>query len=272
MAKKLKNLVITKVALVDEGSCSAAHIKLFKRKEGGNTMNFEEILKSLTPEQQATVKAEMAKKALCPICGKADGECTCKADMEEAQKSCKNLKKEKENLETELSKAKGVDPNASEEELLKNVDPAIRAILEKSRKEAAANAAIVKKMKEDSDKAEALAKAKEVNLIGAKEEDLTSVLVKLKNTDDKLAEDVFGILKAANAVIAKGEDITKSHGTNQDPENVDDLEKARDAAWTKIEKAADAIAKSRKISQSAAITAVIDEQPDLYDAYVKTMI
>lgn len=276
MANKLKNLVITKVALVDEGSCSAAHIKLYKRK-GGQEMGFDEILKSLTPEQQATVKAEMVKQAEeakkaapCPICGKAAGECTCKADKTEMEKKCGDLKKSKEDLEAEVAKLKNPEAK-SEEEILKGLDPAVRDLFEKSRKEAAAANAAILKMKEDSDKAEALAKAKELNNIGTPEDQLAESLKVLKSKDEKVFEDVFAILKTANSALANS-NFGGAAGSDGAGDNSGiDFEKAKDAAWGKIEAAAATIAKSKNVSLESAISLAIQENPTLYTDYMKTM-
>lgn len=263
MATKLKNLVITKVALVDEGSCSAAHIKLYKRKEGGSIMKFEDIMKALTPEQQAVVNAEIEKaKTACAEESKAALDKAAE-DLKAAEDAKALAEQEKENAMSELNKMKQ-EANKSEEDILKNVDPAVRAILEKSRAQAAAAEAAVRKMKEEQDTAEAIAKAKELPNLGTGEEELSSVLKSLKATDEKLFNTVFGIMKSADAVIAKGAAFEEK-GTSQ--EGNGNIQKAADA-WAKIETAAAEIAKSRNITKEAAVSVVIEEQPDLYRSYL----
>lgn len=263
MATKLKNLVITKVALVDEGSCSAAHIKLYKRKEGGSIMKFEDIMKALTPEQQAVVNAEIEKaKTACAEESKAALDKAAE-DLKAAEDAKTLAEQEKENAMSELNKMKQ-EANKSEEDILKNVDPAVRAILEKSRAQAAAAEAAVRKMKEEQDTAEAIAKAKELPNLGTGEEELSSVLKSLKATDEKLFNTVFGIMKSADAVIAKGAAFEEK-GTSQ--EGNGNIQKAADA-WAKIETAAAEIAKSRNITKEAAVSVVIEEQPDLYRSYL----
>ena len=263
MATKLKNLVITKVALVDEGSCSAAHIKLYKRKEGGSIMKFEDIMKALTPEQQAVVNAEIEKaKTACAEESKAALDKAAE-DLKAAEDAKALAEQEKENAMSELNKMKQ-EANKSEEDILKNVDPAVRAILEKSRAQAAAAEAAVRKMKEEQDTAEAIAKAKELPNLCTGEEELSSVLKSLKATDEKLFNTVFGIMKSADAVIAKGAAFEEK-GTSQ--EGNGNIQKAADA-WAKIETAAAEIAKSRNITKEAAVSVVIEEQPDLYRSYL----
>jgi hypothetical protein len=264
MPTKLKNLVITKVALVDEGSCSAAHIKLYKRKEGGSpNMGLEEILKSLPEDQRKVIQDEIDKA---------------KQELPEGALSAEDAKKlEEEKKQAELDKKAALDEVESmkkaknadnEEELLKNVDPDVRAILEKAKNQAAAAEAAVKKMKDEADTAEALTKAKELPNIGAKEEDLAKALKTLKNLDSKLCDDIYGILKTANALIADGalEEIGKSASDNDEK-----LSKAADAAWVEIEKKAAEIKKARNCTMEQAISVAISENSDLYQKYLDNL-
>lgn len=275
MAHKLKDLVITKVALVDEGSCSAAHIKLYKRKEGGDgimSKTLQDILKGLSQEDQDVVNAEITKA---------------KAELPEGALSADDKKKlEDEKKKAELEKAAAFDDlenmkksksgEGSEEELLKSVDPAIRALIEKSNAKAAAAEAAILKMKDDADNAEALAKAKELPNLGAKEEDLAKSLKVLKSKDEAIYTEIFGILKAANNMITDGANLTEigksasGTGTGDNGENVD-LNKAADVAWVEIEKAADVIQKSANCSKEQAISKAIKENPELYKKYMAAL-
>ena len=269
MPSKLKNLVITKVALVDEGSCSAAHIKLYKRKEGGQDMTLEEILKSLSPEQQAVVKAAMeAEKVAGEKAGKAPF-AQLQADKEKLDEENKKLEKAKTDLEAEVAKLRNPE-SKSEDEVLKSVDPAIRALIEKSRNEAAAANAAILKMKDEADQAEALAKAKELSNLGADEATLVKSLKVLKNKDTECYTNVLNILKAANTKLSEGLNLDGVGSSVNKGVNVD-VTKAADVAWVAVEKAADEISKARKCTKEAAITAVISEQPDLYNAYLNAL-
>lgn len=257
MATKLKNLVITKVALVDEGSCSAAHIKLYKRKEGGNSiMNFESIMKALTPEQQAVVNAEIES-------AKTEAKEEVKTELDKVAADLTEAEKEKAEVEAELAKLKKAN-TSTDEDILKSVDPAVRAIIEKSRAQAAAAEAAVRKFKDEQEHTEAINKAKELPNLGAKEEELATVLKSLKGTDAKLYETVFGIMKSANTIIEKGAAFGEL-GTNKEGDT--SIQKAADA-WAKIEKAAVEISKSRSMTKEAAISVVISEQPELYKSYL----
>lgn len=243
LPRMLLDLEVTRVDLVDEGANSEAFIKIFKRKEGGSVdMTFEEILKQLKPEHAQEVKEEIAKA---------------KAEVPEATQI------ELDNLRNEVAKLKDTPAETNEEDILKKADPAVKALIEKSRLEAAAAKEAVKKMKEEQLQKEAIEKAKELPNIDQEEGQLAEVFRALKQTDEKLFETVFGLLKAANEAIAEGkvlEEIGKSAGTEDDAE-----------AWNVIEKKAEEIVKIKNISKEAAIAQVVQNHPDLYEAYIKSM-
>lgn len=228
-------------------------------------MNFEEILKSLTPEQQAVVKKAMEE---CKTAGMEEGKKAQKTTMDEMEKKCGKLQKAKEDLEAEVAKLKNPQ-GTSDEEILKNVDPAIKAIIEKSRNEAAAATAAVKKMKEEADHKEALAKAKEMPNLGTDVEKLANTLQVLKGKDEKVYNDMLNILKAADAKLADGVDLGE-HGTSV-TKGKEDVIKSADAAWAAIEQAATEITKSKNCSKESAISQVINDQPELYNAYLSTL-
>ena len=242
---QLINPEYTRVDLVKEGANSKAHIKLFKSK-GGTEMTLEEILKSLKPEHSAVVQ-----KALDDAKKKAD-------DAEAAKKAA----------EEEIEKSKKPAPGTSEEEILKSVkDPAVKALLETQIAKAKAAETVAKQLKEEQETVEAIAKAKEVPNIGAEEATIADVYKKLKTADAELCDNVFGIFKAASALIAEGgalSEVGKSAGEATDTAGTT----SEDAAWDKIEKKAEEIAKSQGIKQSAAISEVIKQHPDLYREYL----
>jgi hypothetical protein len=243
----------TRVDLVKEGANSKAHIKLFKSKGGGNPMTFEEILKSLKPEH-----ADVIQKALDAEKKKADDAEAAKKVAEDDAKAAKD----------EVEKSKAPAAGDSPEEILKSVkDPAVKALLETQIAKAKIAEEEVRKARETQLNSEAIAKAKEVPNVGAEEAVLADVYKKLKNVDSQLCEDVFGIFKAASAMVAEGGVLTevgKSAGTQANEGNTSEA-----AAWDKIEKKAQEVAVAKGIKQAAAITEVIKAHPELYDAYIK---
>lgn len=265
MAQKLTDLVITKVALVDEGSCSAAHIKLYKRKEeGGTIMSFEEILKSLPADQAAVVQDAITKaKGELPE-GAMSAED--KIKMEEDKKKLA-LEKQAAMGEVEsLKKAK--DPGTSEEDILKNanVDPALKSLIEKSLAKSKAAEAQILKMKEEQDAQVCIAKAKEVSFIPEADTKVVDLLKCVKDVAG--AQDmVMDVLKSASALIEKGNAFGE-FGTAGANGSGTSASSSSDQAWSLIEKAADALVVKGQVTKAKAIEMVMKQQPKLYNDYL----
>lgn len=277
MAKKLTNLKITKVSLVDEGACSAAHITLFKQKKGGSEMTFEEMMESLSEEQQAIIKAkfdaqneelEEAKKA-----------------FSEKEEELEKVKQEKKDLETKASETEeeeeedeeeddlAIEANSedgvtkakeelTEEEILKNVDPAVREMIQKAKSEAEVHKQALIKMKEEKEVAQLTEIAKSINNVGTEEAQLVSMLKKAKSVDVEFYNEVLKTLQVANNIIADSE-LLKEKGQSFAGNDVD--------AWSKVDAKADEIAKARNVSKAKATNIVIDEFPELYQAYLDSL-
>ena len=284
MAKKLTNLKITKVSLVDEGACSAAHITLFKQKKGGSEMTFEEMMESLSEEQQAIIKAKF--DAQNEELEKAKEECSEKEqELEEAKKAfsekeeeLEKVKQEKKDLETKASETEEEDDLAveadsedgvtkakkelTEEEILKNVDPAVKEMIQKAKSEAEIHKQALIKMKEEKEVAQLTEIAKSINNVGTEEAQLVSMLKKAKSVDVEFYNEVLKTLQVANNIIADSE-LLKEKGQSFDGNDVD--------AWSKVDAKADEIAKTRGVSKAKATNIVIDEFPELYQAYLDSL-
>lgn len=239
----------TRVDLVKEGANSQAHIKLFKNK-GGNPMNLEEILAKMVPEHAAIVREALEAKD---------------TDVDALTKAKKDLEDELQKVKDEQEIAKSGE--SSEEEILKTVkDPAVRKLLETQIAKAKAAEDEVRKSREAALNTEAIAKAAEVPAIGAEQEVLVDMYKKLKGTDPELCDNVFGVLKAANALVSTGgvfQEIGKSGAA------ASGVSATEEQAWAKIEKAAEELAKSKNVELSKAISEVINSQPELYQDYIK---
>ena len=289
MAKKLTNLKITKVSLVDEGACSAAHITLFKQKKGGSEMTFEEMMESLSEEQQAIIKAKF--DAQNEELEKAKEECSEKEqELEEAKKAfsekeeeLEKVKQEKKDLETKASETEeeeeeeedtlAIEVNSedgvtkakkelTEEEILKNVDSAVREMIQKAKSEAEIHKQAVLKMKEEKEIAEVTEIAKSLSGVGTEETKMVSMLRKAKSLDVELYAEVLKALQVANNIIADSE-LLKEKGQSFAGNDVD--------AWSKVDAKADEIAKTRGVSKAKATNIVIDEFPELYQAYLDSL-
>lgn len=223
-----------RVDLVGEGANSQAFIKLFKSKKGGNTMDLEQILKAMKPEH-----AEVVRKAL------------------EA--------KEQEGIEKGKKDNEVPAAGSTEEDILKSVkDPAVKALLETQIAKTKAAESVAKALREEQDGKEAISKAKEVPNIGAEEAKLAEVYKKLKSVDSTLCDDVFGIFKAASALVNEGGAFTEVGKGSEGYTGADEA-----TVWAKIEAVADGISKSKNISKSSAISEAIQSNPTLYSEYLK---
>lgn len=252
MATKLKKLVITKVALCEEGACSAAHIKLFKKKEA-TPMTYEEIFKSLTPEQQAVLKAKETEMQ-----GKVDTAEAAKKQAEDDKKKAEEKVKEMENA--------APAPKKTDEELMKSLTPELQALFKSQQAKIAAAEAIAKAAAEEQETALAKTRVSVLKSIPGEEAEKMELLKSLNSKDSALAQKVFETLEKANAVIEKSAafDATGAAGGDQNLGSADDC-------YAAIEKAAEPIALAKNISKEAAVSEVLKTRPDLYQAYIKAL-
>lgn len=249
----LVDIDYNRVDLVKEGANSQAHIKLFKSK-GENGMDIKDILAKMKPEHAAAINQVI------------------KAKDDEIANMADDKKKLEDEVDT-LKKASEEDTPAeqTEEEILKSVkDPAVKQLLETQIAKAKAAEEAVRIAKAKELETEAIAKAKEVPNLGAEEVKLAEVYKKLKDVDAELCEDVFGIFKAASAMVAEGGVLSEVGKSATGEEQTGGG--SEEAAWSKIEQAATEVAKSRGLSQTMAISAVIKERPELYNEYIKAQV
>lgn len=259
MPNLILDLEVNRVDLVDEGANSAAFIKLYKRKERLNTMEFEEILKSLKPEHRAIVEAEIAKaKGEVPEAVAVD---LAKA-KEDLAKACGDAKTANEAVEAATKKAKDLEAKFeaekapdSTEEIMKSLDPVVQEVFKsmKLQKETAEN--VVKQMNEQKITEQAIAKAKELKALPVDEAKLVEIV-------KSASEEVFEVLKAASNLIESGvqfEEVGKNKGGSNSAD-----------AWTKIEKkAGEYKAADEKLTNAGAIAKAIKDNPELYREYLK---
>lgn len=251
--------------LVDEGANSAAFIKLYKRKERLNTMEFEEILKSLKPEHKAAIEAEIAKakgevpEVTATELAKAKTDLAAATDevakaKEEVTKAC-NAKMEAEKKAKDLEDKLDGGKDESTETVMKSLDPAVQEIFKSMKLQKEAAEAVVKQMNEQKITDEAVAKAKELKALPVDEAQLVTIV-------KSASPEVFEVLKAASALIASGtqfEEVGKNKGGNGGAD-----------AWSKIEKKAEEFkAADDKLTQAAAISKAIKANPELYREYLK---
>lgn len=244
----IKDPEYDRVDLVKEGANSEAHIKLFKSKdkEGEDDMKLEDCLKTLKKEHAEAIQEEFNRI------------------IKEKEKIEEELKQMKENQGK--GKGKGTDDEEpTEEDILKSADPAIQAIVKQAKAQAALAEKAIAKMRDVEMQKEAIEKTKDLTNIGSDNKELVELYKSLNATDSKLCEKVFEVLTKANNVAA-GSDIFKEIGAAAP---AGETPQGKQTAWNKIEARAAEIAKSASISKEMAISRVMDEQPELYEAYLK---
>lgn len=280
----LEDLVIDRVDLVDEGANSAAFIELYKRKELSATMDIKEILSKMKPEHSAVIQAEFDKLSGEVTKAKEDlatvtTECsTAKQDLEKAKEDLKAANEGKEKAESELETLKAkeseececdgeADENGmckvcgkpkkkaafDEEETLKSMPAAARAMFIKMRTQKEAAEEEVRKAKDAEAQAEAVAKAAELKALPIETDKLVGVL---KNCSAEMVD----VLTTINAAI-EGTVLDEVGKSNPGSKGAD--------AWAKIEAKADEIAKRDSVTKQKAVSIAIKENPELYKEYLQ---
>lgn len=280
----LEDLVIDRVDLVDEGANSAAFIELYKRKERSATMDIKEILSKMKPEHSEVIQAELDKLSGEVTKAKEDlatvtTECsTTKQDLEKAKEDLKAANEGKEKAESELETLKAkqseececdgeADENGmckvcgkpkkkaafDEEETLKSMPAAARAMFIKMRTQKEAAEEEVRKAKDAEAQAEAVAKAAELKALPIETDKLVGVL---KNCSAETVD----VLTTINAAI-EGTVLDEVGKSNPGSKGAD--------AWAKIEAKAGEIAKRDSVTKQKAVSIAIKENPELYKEYLQ---
>lgn len=280
----LEDLVVDRVDLVDEGANSAAFIELYKRKERSATMDIKEILSKMKPEHSAVIQAELdklsgdvtkAKEDLATVTTERD---TATQNLEKAKEDLKAANEDKEKAESELKTLKSQQSDVctcggeededgkckscgkpkkkaafDEEETLKSMPAAARAMFVKMRTQKEAAEEEVRKAKDAEKQAEAVAKAAELKALPIESEKLVGVL---KNC----SADMIDVLTTINAAI-EGTVLGEVGKSNAGSNGAD--------AWAKIEAKADDIAKRDNVTKQKAVSIAIKENPELYKEYLQ---
>lgn len=280
----LEDLVVDRVDLVDEGANSAAFIELYKRKERGATMDIKEILSKMKPEHSSVIQAELdklsgdvmkAKEDLATVTTERD---TATQDLEKAKEDLKAANEDKEKAESELETLKASLPDEcdcdgeadengmckvcgkpkkkaafDEEETLKSMPAAARAVFIKMRTQKEAAEEEVRKAKDAEKHAEAVAKAAELKALPIETEKLVGVL-------KSCSADMVDVLTTINAAI-EGTVLDEVGKSNAGSKGAD--------AWSKIEAKADEIAKRDSVTKQKAVSIAIKENPELYKEYLQ---
>jgi len=239
MPLSLKNIFIKRVAVVDKGDNPKADVLLFKQadednvKEGGKIVKtFEEIIKSMSDEDQEVINAEITK--LTDEIAKA--------------KEVKPEKEEKPEIDKIVEKA---DPETAK--IIKAMDDEIKKTKEELRKEQET----LQKEREILKKERIAKEVSQFDKLTVPTDDLVDMFMK---ADEEAGEKIKAILKAANEQLSQA-NITKTIGENKGSED--------EPALSKVEKLAKARMAETKESYPEAYKAVLKENPNLYKEYTE---
>ena len=247
-------------------------------------MDIKEILSKMKPEHSAVIQAELdklsgdvtkAKEDLATVTTERD---TVTQDLAKAKEDLKAANEGKEKAESELEtlnakqsdvctcdgeedengmcKACGKPKKKAafdEEETLKSMPAAARAMFIKMRTQKEAAEEEVRKAKDAEKQAEAVAKAAELKALPIETEKLVGIL-KSCNTE------MIDVLTTINAAI-EGTVLDEVGKSNAGSNGAD--------AWTKIEAKADEIAKRDSVTKQKAVSIAIKENPELYKEYLQ---
>lgn len=266
MPNLVTDLVVDRVDLVDEGANSAAFIELYKRKEQG--MEYSDILKKMKPEHAEVIKNNT--EALEETINKQKTELdeandALAASNEELAKAKEALDKANEELEVlkaksdcddddDKAKPTGGAAGFDETEVLKAMPEEAKAAYIKMREQKEAAEEEVRKAAAEKQEQEAIAKAASLKALPVEQEKLVEVL---KNCDGSVVD----ILTAAATAIDQAVlgEVGKRSASN---------EVASDA-WDAIEKEAEKVAERDGVTKQKAVSIVIKEKPEMYQAYLE---
>jgi ATP-dependent Clp endopeptidase proteolytic subunit ClpP len=230
-------------------------------KKGVDPMTLEAILASLPEDQRKIVTNAIATTEAA---AKADG----KKEAEEVYATEK---------QEHLDKIKKLEANQKEEpegvvteEMLAAMDPKVRAIVEKSMdaeaKAKAAEIAAQAKLQANQD-ANDLKAMKDVctsfDKLAINSEEMGPIFVKFSKTDNEGFQKLQAVLTAANNCVEAGK-VFKTNGKETKGEGM--------SAWDQIQGLAkEKMTADSKVKFHDALTAVMRENPDLYDLYKDEM-
>lgn len=259
MPSLIIDLQVDRVDLVGEGANSEAHIKLYKSKRKEFSMDYNEIISKMSPEQQLVIQNEVAKakKEADEAIAKAKKEAD--EDIIKAKNEAEVAKKEAEAAKKEIETVKGCSrpsrpSRPSEEEIMKALDPAVQEIFKsiKAQKEAAEN--VVRQLNEQKIHDEAISKARDLKALPVEQDKLVELVKGIK-------PEVYELLKTAN------DSLVNSGLFNEVGKSKSNTTGSSDA-WALIEKKAKDIESRDKVSSQKAIATAIKENPELYRNYV----
>ena len=250
MPNLLYDMEISEISLVDDPASPGSEVVLYKRRTGDADMPDDN-----TPDRSSFTIDDFAKAL-----NDAEAELTkVRADLATATTDLAKAKTDLATAEGEVTKAKAATTPQSEEDFLKSLPEAGRAIITKQREEAAEMRASIEKIATERETSDFVAKARGYGKLPIKPEDLGGIMFRLskgKTTPADIAE-VERVLKAAGAASGP---LLSAVGTD----STADIEKA----VTTLDNLAKARAEKDNTSFAVAYERVVRERPELYTRYL----
>lgn len=282
MSKKyrIREPVINRWDVVDAGDNPGARILLFKNQGGQNenkvdnnnnskrkgdedTMTLKEILEkmskgeALSKEEQDFLKSDLDAKA-----NELD---VLKEDNDAKASQIEEINKKFATVESELTKLKKDKPEDEEdpEETLKKADPKVqeefnkmKERLEKSEQKSSETEQRLQKMEEDTQKEKMLIKAKSLEGLEGKPEEIAELLHKISKAVPEDYPALEKLLEGVNKKIAES-GLFKAVGSSEEGAGKDNEQK--------IEKKVAELRKTKPdLTYEQAYEQILDDNPDLY--------
>lgn len=284
---KLTNLEAVEVSLVPRGA-NLKKFLIFKSEEGFRTMeeilksileielenenDVDEVLKAAKMSEKATGAAKAALKILSAYKDELPSDIiNMLASLSGYGYAAPQKSKDKYGYKMDKEKDKGYKMPCKKEDGsldLEAVPEEVRPLVESLWKEhetAIAKAAELEETlrleKEEKSKKEFISKALEFDSLNVKAEELGLVLKSISEKAPEGFEKIMTILKSANEAIKQG-GLFKEVGTNGT--------NSENTAWGKIESMAKTmVQKDVNMTQAQAIAKVLNQNPELYNEYLK---
>lgn len=201
---RLKDLIVNRVDLVDDGDNPEAHIVLFKRKDEPEPTRREaprkEGIMPDAPKPPATLE-----EALTVLKTASDRIDALETAAEAAKTEHETALKDRDDKIADLEKAKEPDPEQKPEDVLKSLDPAVREFVQKAmddakaaQEQATAAQVEVEKAREEREGREFVEKAKAFAHLPGAPADLAKALHEVHKAKPELVEPLETILRAAD--------------------------------------------------------------------------
>jgi hypothetical protein len=278
MAKRIREPVITRIAVVDKGDNPKARILLFKNDKGGQNdndnkktikkgdeydMTIEEILAKLSQEEQDFIKADMdARKNEVEVV-KTEKD----TEIAELQTSLDEMKTKVGDLEKKIKEPESVkDKDADDKkDVLAKADPEIKKVfngmqekIEKIQNENIEKEKKVEELSKTIKKRDFVEKADTLKGLGEEADSLADVLMDLSEKAPESYAKIEKILETTNKKLEES-DLFKTAGTDQGGVSGD--------VASEIKKKAAEVAQRDKITKEQAELKVLEEDPELYKRY-----